>query len=51
MKRYHLVIARLIAVLTIVNTASPTLAARDEQTGDCIKIGKCKDMNPPQLGK
>ena len=45
MKLKHLAIA-LIAVLTIVNTASPTLAARDEQAGDYIKIGKCKDMNP-----
>jgi hypothetical protein len=50
MKRYHLAIA-LIAVLTIFNIASVGLAARDEQTGDCVRQGKCKDMNLPQLGK
>jgi hypothetical protein len=33
----------LIAILTILNIASLTLAARDDQTGDCIKKGKCKD--------
>jgi len=33
----------LIAILTILNIANPTLAARDDQTGDCIKKGKCKD--------
>jgi hypothetical protein len=33
----------LIAILTILSIASPTLAARDDQTGDCIKKGKCKD--------
>lgn len=50
MKLKHFVIP-LIALLTIINIASPTLAARDDQTGDCIKKGKCKDMNPRQAGK
>jgi hypothetical protein len=42
MKLNQIAIA-LIAVLAILNIASPTLAARDDQTGDCIKKGKCKD--------
>lgn len=42
MKQYQIAIA-LIAILTILNIANPTLAARDDQTGDCIKKGKCKD--------
>ena len=42
MKQYQIAIA-LIAVLTILNIASPTLASRDDQTGDCIRKGKCKD--------
>ena len=33
----------LISILTIVNIASVGLASRDEQTGDCIRQGKCKD--------
>ena len=40
----------LIAILTIVNIASVGLASRDDQAGDCIRQGKCKE-NPPQLGK
>lgn len=42
MKQYQVALL-LIAILTILNIASPTLAARDDQTGDCIKKGKCKD--------
>lgn len=42
MKQYQIAIA-LIAILTILNIASMGLAARDDQTGDCIKKGKCKD--------
>jgi hypothetical protein len=42
MKLKQIVIA-LIAVLAILNIASMGLAARDDQTGDCIKKGKCKD--------
>lgn len=41
----------LIAILTIVNIASVGLAARDDQTGDCIRQGKCNGMNPSQSGK
>jgi hypothetical protein len=42
MKKYQVALL-LIATLTIFNIASPTLAARDDQTGECIKKGKCKD--------
>jgi len=42
MKQYQVALL-LIAISTILNIASPTLAARDDQTGDCIKKGKCKD--------
>ena len=41
-KQYQVALL-LIAILTILNIASPTLAARDDQTGDCVKQGKCKD--------
>lgn len=42
MKQYQVALL-LIAILIILNIASPTLAARDDQTGDCVKQGKCKD--------
>jgi hypothetical protein len=42
MKLNQIAIA-LIAVLAILNIVSIGLAARDDQTGDCIKQGKCKD--------
>ena len=42
MKKYQIALL-LIAVLTIFNITSPTLAARDDQAGECIKKGKCKD--------
>ena len=42
MKLKHLAIA-LITILTILNIASVGLAARDDQTGDCLRQGKCKD--------
>jgi hypothetical protein len=42
MKLKQIVIA-LIAVLAILNIASMGLAARDDQTGDCLRQGKCKD--------
>jgi|APGre2960657404_1045060.scaffolds.fasta_scaffold32813_2 hypothetical protein len=42
MKKYQILLL-LIATLTIFNIASPVPAARDDQTGECIKKGKCKD--------
>ena len=42
MKLNQIAIA-LIAILTILNIANPTLAARDDQTGDCLRQGQCKD--------
>lgn len=42
MKQYQVALV-LIAISTILNIASVGLAARDDQTGDCVKQGKCKD--------
>lgn len=42
MKIYH-VLAIILAGLMICNIVSPALAGRDDQTGDCLKTGRCKD--------
>jgi hypothetical protein len=42
MKKYH-ILAMILASLIICNFANPASASRDDQTGDCLASGMCKD--------
>jgi hypothetical protein len=46
MKKYQILLL-LIATLTIFNIASPVPAARDDQTGECIKKVSVKTNTKP----
>ena len=35
-----------ITLLLLVAFSNTAIAARDDQTGDCIRKGKCRDMSP-----
>lgn len=47
MKTVYLILAALLSSLMFCNSlaalANHPISARDDQTGDCLELGKCRD--------